>query len=293
MLVSPHHGRQTVRHLSIPILAVAVVIAALGIQFTANAQAFGPPDRICANATRDAEKKFRLPKHLLFAISLKETGRWNAQRKESYTWPWTVTSGGEGRHHPTLFAAKSDVRRLLAAGVTNIDVGCMQINLRYHGTAFKNLEEAFDPLKNTTYAARFLTELKIRHGSWRDATERYHSGNSARGKKYRDAVTKLQQKAYSGKAVAMAEPPSDTLAQVSASANRANELTEKALARKKQHAQTRAQRSERVARQQEIARERARELRREFEDRKARLLADWEQRKAARRAKSTIVASAN
>ena len=281
------------RHLSIPILIVAVVIATRGIHFTPEAHALEPPDRICANATRDAEKKYRLPKHLLFAISLKETGRWNARRKESYTWPWTVTSGGKGQHHPTLFAAMSEVRRLLAAGVTNIDVGCMQINLRYHGTAFEDIEEAFDPLKNTDYAARFLTELKKRHGSWRDATEHYHSGNSVRGKNYRDAVTKLQKKAHSGKAVTMAEPSTDNLTLASASANRANELTEKALARREQQARRQDLRGEWAARQREIARERARELRREFEDRKARLLADWEQRKAARRAKATIIASAD
>ena len=281
------------RHQSIPTLIVAVVIATLGIHFTSIAHALGQPDRICANATRDAEKKYHLPKHLLFAISLKETGRWNAQRKESYTWPWTVTSGGEGQHYPTQFAAISEVRRLLAAGVTNIDVGCMQINLRYHGTAFEDIEEAFDPFKNTDYAARFLTELKKRHGSWRDATGRYHSGNGVRGKNYRDAVARLQQKAYSGKAVTMAEPSTDnlTLASASASANRANELTEKALARKEQQARRQALRGAWAARQREIAKERARELRREFEDRKARLLADWKQRKAARRTTAMIIAS--
>ena len=141
--------------------------------------------------TRRGEK-YHLPRHLLFAISLKETGRWNAQRKESYTWPWTVTSGGEGQHYPTQFAAISEVRRL-AAGVTNIDVGCMQINLRYHGTAFEDIEEAFDPFKNTDYAARFLTELKKRHGSWRDATGAIIPA-AVCAEKIADAVARLQQK---------------------------------------------------------------------------------------------------
>ncbi|WP_193172813.1 transglycosylase SLT domain-containing protein [Nisaea nitritireducens] len=281
------------RYLSMPIIFAATVIATLGLLAAPRAHALGPSDKICANATRHAEEEHRLPKHLLFAISLKETGRWNDERKESYTWPWTVTSGGKGRHYPTVFAAMAEVRRLLATGTTNIDVGCMQINLRYHGTAFEDLAEAFDPLKNTDYAARFLTELKERHGSWRDATEHYHSGNSVRGKNYRDAVSKLQQKAYRGETVTMADPSTDNLTLASAAADRADDLTAKALARKEQQAHEQAMRDERAERQREIAEERALELRQEFEDRKTRLLAAWKKRKAERRAKSGIIALAD
>ena len=246
-----------------------------------------------SNATHHAEEEHRLPKHLLFAISLKETGRWNDERKESYTWPWTVTSGGEGRHYPTIFAAMAEVRRLLAAGTTNIDVGCMQINLRYHGTAFEDLAEAFDPLKNAGYAARFLTELKQRHGSWRDAIEHYHSGNSVRGKNYREAVSKLQQQAYMGDALTMADPSADNIELAASAAERADALAAKALARQERQAEEQARREERAARQREIADARALELRQEFEDRKARLLAAWEKRKAERRARSGQIASAD
>ncbi len=281
------------RYLSMQIIFAAFVIATLGLLATPRAHALAPSNKICANATRHAEEEYRLPKHLLFAISLKETGRWNDTRKESYTWPWTVTSGGKGRHYPTVFAAMAEVRRLLATGTTNIDVGCMQINLRYHGTAFEDLAEAFDPLKNADYAARFLTELKERHGSWRDATEHYHSGNSVRGKNYRDAVSKLQQKAYRGETVTMADPSTDNLTLASAAAERADDLTAKSLARKEQLALEQALRDERAERQRETAKERASELRQEFEDRKARLLAAWKKRKAERRAKSGIIALAD
>lgn len=281
------------RYLSMPIIFAAFVFVTLGLLATPRAHALGPSDKACANATRHAEEEYRLPKHLLFAISLKETGRWHDERKESYTWPWTVTSGGKGRHYPTVFAAMAEVRRLLATGTTNIDVGCMQINLRYHGTAFEDLAEAFDPLKNADYAARFLIELKERHGSWRDATEHYHSGNSVRGKNYRDAVSKLQQKAYRGEAVTMADPSTDNLTLASDAADRADALTAKALARKEQQAIEQALRDERAARQREIAKKKALQLRQEFEDRKARRLAAWEQRKAARKANSGIIASAD
>ena len=148
-------------------------------------------------------------------------------------------------------------------------------------------------MKNTDYAARFLIELKERHGSWRDAIEHYHSGNSVRGKNYRDAVSKLQQKAYKGETVTMADPSTDHLELATAAAQRADALAADALARQERHADEQALREERAERQREIATERALQLRQEFEDRKARRLAEWEKRKAERRARSGMIASAD
>ena len=55
----------------------------------------------------------------------------------------------------------------------SIDIGCMQINLRHHPNAFASLEEAFDPLANARYAARFLTALKSTRADWMAAAA-YH-----------------------------------------------------------------------------------------------------------------------
>ena len=52
---------------------------------------------ICAEAVRKAERKNAIPTHLLSAISLAESGRWNAEKQANIAWPWTVTSGGEGQ----------------------------------------------------------------------------------------------------------------------------------------------------------------------------------------------------
>jgi hypothetical protein len=60
---------------------------------------------------------------------------------------------------PTKAKAIAHVRELQARGVRNIDVGCMQINLRHHPNAFPDLETAFDPEMNTAYAAQFLNGL--------------------------------------------------------------------------------------------------------------------------------------
>lgn len=40
----------------------------------------------------------------------------------------------------------------------------MQINLSYHGKAFKSIEDALDPQKNVTYAAKYLKSLYLKKG---------------------------------------------------------------------------------------------------------------------------------
>ena len=62
------------------------------------------------------------------------------------------------------------------SGIKLIDLGCMQINHHYHSDRFASVSDMLDPRKNVDYAARFLAELKGRHGSWSMAVARYHAG---------------------------------------------------------------------------------------------------------------------
>jgi hypothetical protein len=55
---------------------------------------------LCATATRAAEINATVPRGLLTAISLKESGRWDSEKKQSVAWPWTVTAEGSGAHCP-------------------------------------------------------------------------------------------------------------------------------------------------------------------------------------------------
>ena len=150
---------------------------------------------LCLKAATPVERRLDTPRGLLQAISLKETGRWDQKRGISYPWPWTVTAGGKGIYFATKEQAIHKVQVLRKKGVKNIDVGCMQINLFYHPNAFDSLDQAFNPLTNTRYAADFLTNLYKNNGSWNLAIEKYHSGNTARGTKYRKAVINLKEQA--------------------------------------------------------------------------------------------------
>jgi hypothetical protein len=148
-------------------------------------------DDLCNQAAKKAEIEARIPRNLLTAISLAESGRWDDRRKASFAWPWTVTNGASATYYPTKEEAIEGVKALRKAGKTNIDVGCMQINLHYHPNAFESIEDAFDPVTNVGYASRFLTNLQKETESWAEAAGRYHSSDPTRLNNYRDKVLGL------------------------------------------------------------------------------------------------------
>jgi hypothetical protein len=123
-----------------------------------------------------------------------ESGRWLEQDQSTMPWPWTVTSGRDSFYLSSKAEAIAKVRELQASGRTNIDVGCMQINLHYHPDAFSTLDDAFDPDQNVAYGTKFLKELRDQTRSWGKATAFYHSQNRVRGIAYRDKVYKLWRK---------------------------------------------------------------------------------------------------
>ncbi len=77
---------------------------------------------------------------------------------------------------PSRQAAVEAFERARAGGATLIDLGCMQINHRYHGGRFRSPADMLDPARNVDYAARFLRELKATHATWSMAVARYHAG---------------------------------------------------------------------------------------------------------------------
>ena len=146
---------------------------------------------LCERATARWERVSDVPPKLLTAISLAESARWSKQMKRIRAWPWTVTSGGPGSYFPTKAAAMAEVRRLQAKGVTNIDVGCMQVNLHFHGHEFNSVSHAMDPDINVAYAVKFLTLLRRDADSWSEAAGHYHSRTPERTEYYRGKVEKF------------------------------------------------------------------------------------------------------
>ncbi|TVQ28977.1 MAG: lytic transglycosylase domain-containing protein [Geminicoccaceae bacterium] len=140
----------------------------------------------CDDAIRVVEREYDMPQGLLRAIGLVESGRTTAAGYAP--WPWTVNSPEGGVYLESHAAAVARVEALRARGHTNIDVGCMQINLRHHPNAFASLDEALRPAANVRYAARFLAALKRETGSWQSAIGRYHSATPNLATAYRQRV---------------------------------------------------------------------------------------------------------
>lgn len=143
------------------------------------------PSDMCQLAASQMETKYGIKEHLLQTISSVETGRYDYEHKEFVSWPWTINVNGKGFHFDTKQEAIDEVKRLQAKGIKGIDVGCMQVSLKYHGNAFASLDEAFDPQTNVEYSAKFLSGLYKKRGDWQKAAMAYHSKVPARGLRYK------------------------------------------------------------------------------------------------------------
>jgi hypothetical protein len=157
----------------------------------------------CDGLLGEAEHRLGVPSGLLQAVALTESGRIEAETGRAVSWPWTIASGNDFSYFaPDKASAIAMVERLLAEGRSNIDVGCMQVNLKYHSDAFADLEAAFDPTRNVEYGARFLVALRDETDSWERAVERYHSADPVLGPDYRARVFDRWEEIRSGKKAA-------------------------------------------------------------------------------------------
>lgn len=134
----------------------------------------------CDAAAAIAAGESGVPLPLLRAITRAETGR----GRPSTPWSWTVNVDGRGHWFADRKAAITFVETQLAAGYRSIDIGCFQMNLRWHGHRFASPAQMFDPLANARAAAGFLNELLDSEGNWTAATAAYHSRSPELGQAY-------------------------------------------------------------------------------------------------------------
>ncbi|TMV07092.1 lytic transglycosylase domain-containing protein [Ruegeria sediminis] len=132
---------------------------------------------ICDAAARRAARSEGVPLDVLRAITRVETGRMVNGRR--VPWPWAVNLEGKGFWFDNEAEAKAYVSKVFKAGARSFDIGCFQINYRWHGQGFRSIDAMFDPNQNAAYAARFLRELHAEFGSWTAAAGAYHSRTAA------------------------------------------------------------------------------------------------------------------
>lgn len=124
----------------------------------------------CERQIQAAAGRYGIPEGILYSVGLTETGR-----KGSLS-PYAINIEGKAYFPSSVSEAYQLVENARKGGAKLIDIGCMQINIHFHGAEFASVGEMFDPAKNVAYAAQFLKRLHDRHETWTMAVARYHAG---------------------------------------------------------------------------------------------------------------------
>ncbi|MPR05664.1 lytic transglycosylase domain-containing protein [Microvirga tunisiensis] len=123
-----------------------------------------PVQKSCLEWAEIAERYYRMPKGMMVALIQNES-RGNAN---------ALNIDGKA-----VLATSAEMAALIVVArsktATQIDVGCGQINLKWHASGFKTLGTLLDPRINVSYAAWHLSNLQKQTGSWVKAAARYHS----------------------------------------------------------------------------------------------------------------------
>lgn len=173
------------------------------IQWAIPVQASKDLSQICDQAAAYAARETGVPVSVLQAISLNETGRKRGGTMRP--WPWTVNMEGKGVWFDSEDDARAYVYQNYKRGARSFDVGCFQINYKWHGQAFASIEEMFDPIPNALYAANFLLELYREKGDWGGAAGAYHSRTPKYAEKYEARFNRIRSKLLGNDGVSPAE----------------------------------------------------------------------------------------
>ena len=165
-------------------LAMAVMLAPAPAAATASPS--GSTPALCLDAARAAALRHGIPAGMMRAITLVETRR--RVGGVSGPWPWTLNIAGQGYWYDTRAEALAHAEREVGRGRRSVDLGCFQLNTRWHGENFNTLDEMLEPALAADYAARFLGQLFAETGDWMRAAGLYHSRTPVRAHHYRGLV---------------------------------------------------------------------------------------------------------
>ena len=148
---------------------------------------------LCEKIIKNIELQTDIPKGLLLGIGKAEAIR--KLNNKYIIWPWTINHAGKSLFFDTKKQMTNYVFKNLQKNDLNIDVGCMQINIKWHKNNFKKISDMFEINPNISYAASFIKQLKNRHGSWDEAIKHYHSSDPKKNNPYLIKVKSFWKKA--------------------------------------------------------------------------------------------------
>lgn len=147
---------------------------------------------LCEKAILEVSRDTGVSEKLLLSVAKIETGR--TVNGEIRPWPWTVHFNGRGYWFDNRETALYFVYEKVRNGATNIDLGCFQINYRWHGNNFESVFDIFDPFYNASYAATFLSDLYHETKDWKTAIGAFHSKTPSFAQAYINRYEAMAQK---------------------------------------------------------------------------------------------------
>ena len=166
-------------------MLLSIVISAICSK--SNASTHATAENSCEAVASEAEEAFSLPEGILTAIARVESGR-KMQDGGYKAWPWTINDNGKGLFFDTRQSAIDYINKQEELNNTGIDIGCMQISVKWHAHAFSSHASMLEPYTNIAYAAIFLEELYQNHGEWDLAIKHYHSAETQKNVPYLQKV---------------------------------------------------------------------------------------------------------
>jgi len=153
-----------IRRSTVPGLILSCLLVAIPAHVYGQASDRGDLAARCIVAARTAEAVANLPDGLLVAVAV----------VESALHPYAVGSEGDARYARSPAQAKA-AARAMAPRVRSVSGGCFQVNIGVH--ARDGAAWVFDPAESAAFAARLLSDLRARHGSWAAALAAYNGAS--------------------------------------------------------------------------------------------------------------------
>jgi soluble lytic murein transglycosylase-like protein len=135
-----------------------------------------------------------LDPYILYAVALVESARINDRL--AAPWPWALNRQGRPIIPSSRLEARGILNEALSKGIRSIDVGLMQVNVRWNGHRVHRPDDLLDPETNIRVGADVLTEaMDSAPGDLALGIGRYHTGwrNDADAYRYGQRVLAIAQ----------------------------------------------------------------------------------------------------
>lgn len=178
------------RH-SLTIFTLALAIACPG----AFAQSEQTPEFLRGSIFDAQAARTGIESLLLYSIALVESGASRGRGLVAPS-PYAIRVNERSLNRAYYPSDRAEAQALLAelleAGYTNIDVGLMQINLRWHGHRVKEPANLLDPAENISIGTDILYDAMLSSPSdVLTAVGRYHSWRPELGRPYAERVIRI------------------------------------------------------------------------------------------------------